>query len=39
MGNHVESLHRESIGSLELDPELQDGQYRPLTPQEIESLK
>ena len=39
MSNHVEALHRESIGSLELDPQLQPGQYRPLTNQEIESLK
>ena len=39
MGNHVETLHRESIGSLELDPQLEPGQYRPLTQQEIEALK
>jgi len=39
LGNHVEALHRESIGGLALDPELEPGEYRPLTEQEIESLR
>lgn len=39
MGNHVDALHRESIGALTLDLQLQPGQYRPLTQQEIEALK
>ncbi|TQV78069.1 16S rRNA pseudouridine(516) synthase RsuA [Exilibacterium tricleocarpae] len=34
-GNRVLSLHRESIGALALDPDLQAGQYRPLSTAEI----
>lgn len=37
-GNHVDALHRESIGSISLDPELQPGQYRSLTHTEIASI-
>lgn len=37
-GNHVVSLHREAIGSIELDPMLLEGQYRPLTTDEIQSI-
>jgi len=35
LGNAVEALHRERIGALALDPQLEPGQYRALTPQEI----
>lgn len=35
IGNHVEALHRESIGPLRLDPELQPGECRMLRPEEI----
>jgi 16S rRNA pseudouridine516 synthase len=38
VGNHVASLHREAIGSIELDPLLLEGQYRPLTTDEIQSI-
>ncbi len=38
VGNHVESLHRESIGAISLDPDLIEGDYRPLTEQEIASI-
>lgn len=38
VGNQVESLHRESMGSIVLDPLLTPGQYRPLSPEEIASL-
>ncbi|MFL0797648.1 MAG: 16S rRNA pseudouridine(516) synthase RsuA [Cellvibrionaceae bacterium] len=37
-GNRVEELHREAIGAIELDPELEPGEYRPLTQAEIESV-
>ncbi|WP_317928766.1 pseudouridine synthase [Halioxenophilus sp. WMMB6] len=33
--NQVTALHRERIGPTRLDPELQPGDYRPLTPSEI----
>lgn len=36
--NRVTRLHRESMGSLGLDPSLQPGQYRALTTQEIVAL-
>lgn len=36
VGNHVTQLHRERIGSLILDPTLTEGQYRELTPDEIQ---
>lgn len=34
LGNHVVSLHRESIGGLILDASLQPGQWRELSPEE-----
>lgn len=37
IGNRVTALHRESIGSIHLDPALSPGQSRPLTPQEIQN--
>lgn len=36
--NHVETLHRQSVGNIELDPALEQGEYRPLTPDEVESI-
>ncbi len=39
LGNHVAALHRESIGPVVLDPALAPGDYRPLTPEEIEALR
>ena len=38
LGNHVEELHREAIGPIELDPDLEEGEYRPLTEMEISSV-
>ncbi|HSC75122.1 MAG TPA: 16S rRNA pseudouridine(516) synthase RsuA [Pseudomonadales bacterium] len=38
VGNHVVTLHRESIGSIVLDTALEPGQYRALTPVEIASI-
>jgi len=38
MGNRVTSLHRESMGSLVLDPALAIGSYRHLTADEISSV-
>lgn len=38
VGNHVDSLHREKVGGIELDPALQPGEYRALTEREIASL-
>lgn len=38
VGNHVQALHRQRIGQIELDPALAPGEYRPLTAQEIESI-
>lgn len=35
LGNHVEKLHRESMGGLELPADLAVGEYRPLTEEEI----
>lgn len=37
VGNRVTSLHRESMGTIELDPELQSGHHRELTTAEIDS--
>ncbi|MGN1356521.1 MAG: pseudouridine synthase [Succinivibrionaceae bacterium] len=34
-GNEVIALHRQSIGQLQLDPDLAPGEYRELTPEEI----
>ena len=38
VGNRVTSLHRERIGDISLDPELEPGDYRPLRPEEINSV-
>ncbi|CAM4157727.1 pseudouridine synthase [Vreelandella rituensis] len=35
LGNHVEALHRESIGPLVLDPSLEPGEWRELTAEEV----
>ena len=35
IGNKVEKLHREQIGDLPLDPDLAEGEYRYLTPEEV----
>jgi 16S rRNA pseudouridine516 synthase len=37
-GNLVVALHRESIGSIQLDPTLAPGEYRTLTTEEIKSV-
>lgn len=39
LGNRVLSLHREAIGPLVLDPALAPGEYRALTPDEVEALR
>lgn len=39
VGNHVTGLHRERIGEIILDDDLAPGEYRPLTEQEIASIK
>ncbi len=39
VGNKVTQLHREQIGSLELDPALAPGQWRHLSSQELDALK
>jgi len=38
LGNKVEALHRERIGAIELDEELEPGEYRYLTEEEINSV-
>ena len=38
LGNHVEGLHREKIGGVSLDEDLGEGEYRELSPEEINSL-
>ncbi len=38
VGNHVNELHRHSIGSITLDPTLAEGEYRPLNTAEINSI-
>ncbi|QLK61832.1 16S rRNA pseudouridine(516) synthase RsuA [Enterobacteriaceae bacterium Kacie_13] len=38
VGNHVVALHRERIGEIVMDEDLEPGQYRPLTEQEIASV-
>lgn len=37
--NKVAELHRESIGAIVLDPDLAEGDYRPLTVNEIEEMQ
>ena len=39
LGNEVVSLHRLQIGGIALDPELEPGDYRPLTEKEIASIQ
>ncbi|MCC7517409.1 MAG: 16S rRNA pseudouridine(516) synthase RsuA [Pseudomonadales bacterium] len=39
VGNHVLTLHRESIGDIALDTMLQPGEYRALTADEVASVK
>ena len=39
LGNQVASLHRLQIGGIELDPDLEPGDYRPLTVDEIASIQ
>lgn len=38
VGNHVVALHRERIGDITLDKELEPGEYRPLTEEEVASV-
>lgn len=38
VGNHVTALHRERIGSIQLDEALEPGEYRALTDDEISSV-
>ncbi|WP_413525231.1 16S rRNA pseudouridine(516) synthase RsuA [Photobacterium phosphoreum] len=38
VGNRVVGLHRERVGTLELDEDLEPSQYRPLTAEEIASF-
>ncbi|RWR02654.1 16S rRNA pseudouridylate synthase [[Pantoea] beijingensis] len=38
VGNHVVALHRERIGAITLDSDLEPGEYRPLTLEEISSI-
>jgi len=38
VGNRVVELHREQIGGIALDPDLGEGEYRPLTDEEIASV-
>ena len=38
VGNHVEALHRVSIGTIILDGQLGDGEWRSLTEDEISSM-
>ena len=35
VGNKIIFLKRMSIGQLELDPELEPGEYREMTPEEV----
>jgi len=39
IGNAVVKLHRERVGAITLDPDLDEGQYRPLTATEIASVQ
>ena len=38
VGNKVVALHREQVGSVELDEDLAPGEYRPLTEEEVASF-
>lgn len=37
-GNRVVELHREAVGEIQLDPDLEEGDYRPLTEAEVDSV-
>lgn len=39
LGNRVLELHRERIGEIQLDEDLPEGEYRPLTPEEVASVQ
>ena len=39
LGNQVVSLHRLQIGDIQLDPQLEPGDYRPLTDAEVASIQ
>lgn len=39
IGNKVVKLHRQQIGQIELDEQLPEGQWRFLTPEQVESFK
>ena len=39
VGNSVNELHRERIGTIQLDPNLELGEYRHLTPEEISNIQ
>ena len=39
VGNRVDLLHRERIGEITLDPDLEPGEYRPLTADEVASVE
>ena len=39
LGNRVVALHREAVGSLQLDESLAPGEYRPLRSEEVEALR
>lgn len=39
VGNHVNQLHREQIGQIQLDESLQPGEWRYLTAQEVQSIR
>ncbi|MBY4678281.1 16S rRNA pseudouridine(516) synthase RsuA [Marinobacterium arenosum] len=38
LGNHVQRLHREQIGTISLDEELEPGEYRLLTEDEVKGI-
>lgn len=38
VGNRVIGLHREQVGAIKLDADLEEGSYRPLTAQEVASI-
>ena len=38
LGNKVTALHRWRIGNVELDESLEEGEFRPLTQEEIDNL-
>jgi 16S rRNA pseudouridine516 synthase len=38
LGNHVEALHRTQVGGIVLDEDLEPGDYRPLTEEEVASI-